>query len=194
MINPILFRGGMHGDLLLGMLDSTALQKNITYEKDYKRNTVGEYHIKYTRTLQKKFFQYTDVQKQKYYERFSTVKNNVWVLTHDTDFSYNYPQTTIQLICSDTDLIKTFARRFYKLHNDNVTKEASLLIKNNTGDFIDDYANDIIQWQTYHNFSRRFDIKNIYNQDKFLQDFEQFFHPSDIKRSRNIYQKHFEKK
>lgn len=191
MINSILFRGGMHGDLLLGMLDSRALQKNIIHEKDYKRNTVGKYHIKYTRTLQKKFFQYTDMQKQKYYERFSTVKNNVWVLTHDTDFSYNYPQTTTQIICSDEKLVKTFSHRFYKLHNNNVIKEAGLMMKNSTGDFVEDYANDIIEWQNYHNFPKRFDIKNIYNQNKFLQEFEQFFQHQDMEQSRAIYQAHF---
>jgi hypothetical protein len=191
MINPILFRGGMHGDMLLGMLDPTALQKTNIYEKEFKKNSVANYHIKYTRTQQKKFTKYNDLQKQKYYDRFDRLKRDVYIVTHDTDFSKRYEEHTVQLVCSDESLIKVFAQRFHDLHRAKVSEEAKQHLQNTTGDFVKDYAQDIINWQNHHRFKNRFDIKNIYNEQAFLYDFHRQFPNADPGWSHRIYLDHF---
>ena len=64
MINPILFRGGMYGDLLLGMIDPTALINTKKFTLEYKHSRCADKYIKYTRTFMKKFFMYTVKQKE----------------------------------------------------------------------------------------------------------------------------------
>jgi len=192
MLRPILFRGGMFGDLILGMLDPTALQKKSIYQKNYKKNTVGGYHIKYTRTQQKKFSNYTQIKKEIYYSRFMKFERDVYIVTHDTDFSKNYPDQTIQLVCSDQTILTKFAERFHRLHRKQVSDEAKTYLKEDTGDFVSDYAQDILRWQDFHKFKHRFDIRNIYNEQQFLQDFDRAFPQADPVWSHQLYKEHFE--
>ena len=192
MIRPILFRGGMFGDLMLGMLDPSALQKKTIYQKHYRRNSVAGYFIKYTRTQQKKFSNYPQIKKEIYYQRFMKVKRPVYIVTHDTDFSKHYQDQTVQLICSDESLITRFAERFYTLHSDKVSAEARSHLGSNTGNFVKDYADDIIRWQNFHKFKHRFDIKNIYNKKTFLDDFDRFFVDADSGWSHKIYSDHLQ--
>jgi hypothetical protein len=194
MIRPILFRGGMFGDLLLAMSDKSCLLEKTVYSKEYKKNSVAGYYIKYTRTQQKKFFNYPQIKKEIYYSRFMKLKRVVYVVTHDTDFSKNYQDQTIQVICSDRLLTRNFAERFYRLHSNKVKEEAKAHMGQHTGDFVEDYAKDIERWQDYHQFKNRFDIRNIYNKEAFLADYNHFFKPSDPEWSRLIYTDHFKQK
>ena len=118
MIHPILFRGGTYGDLLIGMLDPTALLNTNNFTLDYAHSTCADKYIKYTRTLMKKFFNYNEKQKEKYYCRFNT--KDAWVLTHDTEYSTKHRGKTVQLVCSDLNLLPIFSKRFYELHEEHV--------------------------------------------------------------------------
>tara|TARA_Y100001937_G_scaffold44036_1_gene62057 strand:- start:86 stop:631 length:546 start_codon:yes stop_codon:yes gene_type:complete len=177
MINSILFRGGMYGDLLLGMIDPTALIKTKNFKLEYKHARCADRYIKYTRTFMKKYFRYTDAQKKKYYDRFD--KHDVWTSTHDTDYSYKQYKNTIQIICSDIDLHYDFAKRFFSVN------------ENQSGS-VDEYAETLKGWQLMHNFPKRFDIKNIHNKTKFIMDIKNFFNVTDTMHMENIYDKHFQ--
>jgi len=191
MIKPILFRGGMCGDLILGMLDQTALLSTTHWQKSYGHSTCGGKSIKYTRTFLKKFFQYTDQQKTRYYETFKKINQDVYFLTHDTDFSMNYKTETVQIVCSDIELIDHFAKRFHDLHRKQVIDEARKMIQNNK-DFISDYKESVIQWQKVFTFPHQFDIKNIFNKDLFIRDMDNFFRLQNKSWAESIYTRHVE--
>lgn len=191
MLNVILFRGGMFGDLLLGMVDPTALLETSNWQLEYKHSTCANYNIKYCRTFQKKFGNYTETQKQKYYDRFSRIPQKVYVLTHDTDFSWKYTNITTQIICSDYDMIHDFATRFKNMHRQKVIIEANSMIENKRN-FVNDYSESIKLWQDAFVFPNRFDIKNIHNKTLFLQDCENYFGINDMSHAERIYDNHID--
>jgi hypothetical protein len=194
MICPILFRGGMYGDLLIGMLDQRSLISKIYWKKDYGHSRCGDKYIKYTRTYLKKFFKYTDKKKIRYYESLKKLRHPVYFLTHDTDFSLNYKQETIQIICSDFTLFDHFAERFYNLHRKSVIDESKKMItdKDNFGkNFIEIYKNSLISWQNTFKFNQQFDIKNIMNKKMFLEDLSVFFKLKNLTWAEYIYTNHF---
>jgi hypothetical protein len=189
MINPILFRGGMYGDLLLGMIDPTALIDTKKFTLEYKHSRCADKYIKYTRTFMKKFFMYTEEQKEKYYCRFNT--HDVWVLTHDTEYSLKHKAKTVQLVCSDLDLLPIFAKRFDQLHAQHVITEAKTMLENNL-EFVDDYSKSISDWQDVHMFPKRFDIKNIYKRNKFIKDVAEYFQVDNTDHLEKTYDVHFQ--
>ena len=191
MIEPILFRGGMYGDLIIGMLDPTALLETNNWQKEYKHSTCSGKYIKYTRAYLKKFFLYNDTQKHRYYKAFNSIKKPVYFLTHDTDFSQHYKDQTTQLICSDLSLMDHFAERFERLHRPQVIQEAKTLIQNDKN-FVDDYKKSLILWQDAFIFPRRFDIKNIFNQSKFINDLQQHYGDMDTEHARIVYDIHMQ--
>lgn len=190
MIKPILFRGGMYGDLIIGMLDPRSLITSECWQKEYVHSTCAGKNIKYTRTFMKKFFQYTDLQKKKYYESFERVNSAVYFLTHDTDFSLNYKDITSQIVCSDQSMFEHFAKRFQQLHRPLVIQEAKKMI-DSQDDFVNDYKKSLLQWQEAFVFPRRFDIKNLYNRELFIDDLDRHFGVVDHAYAREIYITHF---
>ena len=176
-MNSILFRGGMYGDLLLGMIDPTALIKTKNFELEYKHARCADRYIKYTRTFMKKYYRYTEPQKQKYYDRF--FDHDVWTSTHDTDYSYKRYKNTIQIICSNLDMHESFAKRYYRIN------------QNESGS-VDEYAETLKGWQLTHNFPKRFDIKNIHSKTQFIKDVSNFFNVTDTKHMETIYDTHFQ--
>lgn len=192
MIKPILFRGGMYGDLLLGMLDPTALLQTSLWQLEYKHSTCANYNIKYTRTFQKKFMQYTESQKQKYYDRFSRISQKVYLLTHDTDFSLKHKDITTQIICSDYNMTQDFAARFQSMHRQKVITEAKSKIENKRN-FINDYTESIKLWQDAFIFPNRFDIKNIHTRSLFLKDFAEYFQIDNMNHAERIYDIHIDR-
>lgn len=194
MLTPILFRGGMYGDLILAMIDPTATIKTNYWQKEYVHSTAGGNYIKYTRTYMKKFFLYSDQQKHRYYKAFEKVKKKVGIATHDTDFSMaHHQQNTIQVVCSDLELMPNFAQRFASLHRPKVIKEAGEMIKAGD-DFITDYKKSLIQWQEVFNFPNRLDIKNIFQKEKFIQDLQQCLSNMDVTYASQVYDNHIKKK
>lgn len=189
MIKPILFRGGMFGDLIIGMVDPSCLLKTSLWQKDYLHSTCAGQNIKYTRTYLKKFFLYNDDQKQRYYRSFENIKHPVYFLTHDTDFSQNYKSETTQLVCSDLTMLDYFAQRFEALHRPKVINETKKLIKN-SDDFVQDYIKSLTIWQEAFVFPNRFDIKNIFDKSKFIDDLVNYFHIADTKHAEAIYDSH----
>ena len=125
----------------------------------------------------KAYFRYTDEQKQRYYKRLS--KYDVWTSTTDTDFSYRQYKNTVQIFCSDLNLLHHFAVRF---HTVNPPQKGS----------IDEYAESLESWQLMHKFPKRFDIKNVYNRTKFIMDVKNFFDITDTTHIEDTYDKHFQ--
>lgn len=189
MIHPILFRGGTYGDLLIGMLDPTALLNTNNFTLDYAHSTCADKYIKYTRTLMKKFFNYNEKQKEKYYCRFNN--KDAWVLTHDTEYSTKHRGKTVQLVCSDLNLLPIFSKRFYELHEEHVITEAKTMLENKL-EFVDDYSKSILDWQNFHVFPKRFDIKNIFNRNEFIKDVAEFFKIDNTNYMEKIYDVHFQ--
>lgn len=191
MIRPILFRGGMFGDLIIGMVDPTCLIKTNHWRKEYVHSTCAGHNIKYTRTYLKKFFLYNDNQKHRYYRSFEIIKKPVCFLTHDTDFSENYKYETTQLVCSDLTMLGHFAKRFEALHRPKVINETKKFIQN-TDNFVQDYIKSIKIWQEAFVFPNRFDIKNIFNKSKFIHDLSNYFTINDPKHAEKIYEAHMD--
>lgn len=190
MINPILFRGGMYGDLILGILDPSSLIKTNYWRKDYDHSTCAKQYIKYTRTYLKKFFNYTDQQKYRYYNTFNKINKTVYFLTHDTDFSMNYKEQTVQIICSDLTLFNNFAERFERLHRPQVINETKKMIENKNN-FVESYKDSLILWQNAFKFPKQFDIKNIFKKTDFIKDLQECFDNIDVTRASSIYDNHF---
>lgn len=190
MIRPILFRGGMYGDLVLGMMDKSCLIGTSHWKKEYVHSTCGGKNIKYTRTYMKKFFEFDNYQKNRYYNAFDKLEKKVFVLTHDTDYSMNFKDITTQIVCSDNSMLKHFAMRFEKLHRPKVIEESKKLIQNN-GNFVEDYTKSLIVWQKAFVFPKRLDIKNIFEKNKFIKDLKSCFGHIDEYHASSVYDKHF---
>lgn len=174
MVKTILFRGGMTGDLLLGMLDKSSLEplQNLITIED---STCVDHKINRDRILMKKFFRYDQEEKDLYYKDIVKYNQNIYVLSHDTDYCLEkIPQNTIQLICSDEGKIEKFAERFKSLHRDKVIEEAAKAINGSIKTFVRDYTDSITLWQNCFKFEHRFDIKNI-GKLEFIDDIEDYF-------------------
>ena len=192
MIKPILFRGGMYGDIILGMLDPGALISTNRWQKEYAHSTCAGKYIKYTRTYMKKFYKYTIEQKIRYYKTFDRVNRDIYFLTHDTDFSQRYKERTTQVICSDQSLMKHFAERFERLHRKVVIDEAKQFIEQKAS-FVQDYEKSLNVWQEAFVFPHRFDIKNIFNKKQFLYDLGQCFTGVNPTYASEMYEYHVQK-
>jgi len=173
----ILFRGGMVGDLVGLMLDKT-LGISTDYSdivQDVHSFTAG-YVLDPYRTKLKKYWKYDDNYKNIY---INNIANDSLILSHDTDFSMEHNDITIQLVC-DEGVVPYFALRFYKLHTQTVIGEVYNTIKTEANeDFVMAYAKDIIDWQRYYAFPMRFNVSNVMNK-QFVDTFTQFFHKLGI--------------
>ena len=136
--------------------------------------------------------QYTESQKQKYYDRFSRISQKVYLLTHDTDFSLKHKDITTQIICSDYNMTQDFAARFQSMHRQKVITEAKSKIENKRN-FINDYTESIKLWQDAFIFPNRFDIKNIHTRSLFLKDFAEYFQIDNMNHAERIYDIHIDR-
>ena len=173
-VKTILFRGGMVGDLLLGMIDQSGLEplQNLITIED---STCVDQKINRDRVLMKKFFRYDQEEKDLYYKDMQKLNQNIFVLSHDTDYCLeNKKDSTIQIICSDEYKIEKFAQRFKNIHRRKVVQEAVQAINGSIETFVRDYTDSITLWQNHFKFEHRFDIKNIGN-SMFLDDVESYF-------------------
>jgi len=149
----------MVGDLVALMLDES-LGISTDYaiiEHDIHSYTAG-YVLDPRRTKLKKYWKYTDRWKEEYINQFA---DDAVIVSHDTDFSKTLDNTTIQIVCDAVNVVY-FARRFQQLHRDAVvdTVRQSMNTVTDAG-FVLDYANDITEWQTYHQFLSRFNVDNV---------------------------------
>jgi len=158
MHNIILFRGGMCGDLILGMINKDYLHTHGPTE--IEDSVCNQYKIKTDRQIMKKFFRYSNEEKEEYFKKFEN-NDSEYTLSHDTDFCLTKKKNTIQIICSDSSMFQKCATRFEKKHRDIVIEEAKKYIENTANTFVENYANSLQQWQDTFKFSNTFDIKNI---------------------------------
>lgn len=146
MHKVILFRGGMCGDIVLAMLD-----------KNYVRSIYPRL-LNRDRYVMKKFYNFSTSQKMQYFK-----KMRGHTLTHDTDFCYKIPSdNVIQIHCSDTDILKKMADRFWtknELHTVEHVRKDLLLSEEYT------LADDFSAWQSHHMFKHRLDVAGIYKKD-----------------------------
>jgi hypothetical protein len=170
MVNTILFRGGMCGDLILRMIDPACM-----------RGT----KFRQSQTCMKKFWKYELESKNRYYTRLSNIKSTVTVLSHDTDYLIDKPNVT-QLICSNDSLILWFAARFEDIHRPHVIEEAKREMGNYDDDFVNAYAVNIRLWQSAFQFENQFDIQNI-RQSAFVDDVTSFFNIQDTDHAATVY-------
>ena len=156
----ILFRGGMCGDLILGMID-----------KKYVKSVYPFQHIK-GRQRMKKFFEYSDKEKQEYFENMEG-----YTLSHDTEFCRNVnPDSVVQLFCSDKKMMPVLAERFW---TKNDSKDVEHVKSDLTLDKDYTLSDDMQAWQDFHVFKHRFDIKNVYK-ITFVNDVEKCFGIKDL--------------
>lgn len=155
----LLYRGGMCGDIIGALLDPTIMDRS-------KHD-----NLKLSRTKLKKFWRYTDKEKEDYVNEY--LSSDKVLLSHDTDLSYSHHGSTTQLICSNISKITLFAKRFEILHGKHVVDEAKKFL-DNQDNFVEDYARSLIDWQNYHTQFNRFDISNI-GTAAFLDDLSEFF-------------------
>ena len=163
----ILFRGGMCGDILLSMLDK-AYVSSIYPLKQHKE-----------RTCMKKFYNYSVEEKLKYFNKMEG-----YTLSHDTDFCKTLDQEqVIQIFCSDLDMLSKFADRFWTKNDYESVAHVKTDLNLNQ-----DYTlkEDLYEWQTYHVFKHRFDIKNVYKPD-FVQNLETHFTIQDIDWAKTVH-------
>jgi len=168
-VKTILFRGGMIGDLLIGMIDQSSLEplQNIISIED---STCVDYKINSNRVLMKKFFRYNQEEKDLYYKDLEKFNDNLFVLSHDTDYCLEHrANSTVQIICSDESKLENFAIRFKNIHRHSVVKEAANAINGSVATFVRDYTDSIILWQQHFQFKNRFDIKNV-SEPEFYKD------------------------
>ena len=158
MHNIILFRGGMCGDLILGMINKDYLHTHGPTE--IEDSVCNQYKIKTDRQIMKKFFRYSNEEKEEYFKKFEN-NDSEYTLSHDTDFCLTKKENTIQIISSDSSMFQKCATRFEEKHRDIVIEEAKKYIENTADTFVENYANSLKQWQDAFKFSNTFDIKNI---------------------------------
>ena len=158
MHNIILFRGGMCGDLILGMINKDYLHSH--GPTDIEDSVCNQYKIKTDRQIMKKFFRYSNEEKEEYFKKFEN-NDSEYTLSHDTDFCLTKKENTIQIISSDSSMFQKCATRFEEKHRDIVIEEAKKYIENTADTFVENYANSLQQWQDAFKFSNTFDIKNI---------------------------------
>jgi hypothetical protein len=173
MHKPILFLGGMCGDVLLTMIDPTSVC-------DYtNKDSFKDCRTKKSRRLMKNFWKYNQQQKNLYYNRFSKFDRDFYSITHDTEYSKTLANC-IQLHCSDYTKSLWFSKRFRQLNAPSVVQRVCAQLNLNLDNFDVEYANLIVDWQSSFTLTNQFDIKNI-GKDIFLD--EVIDHYSVINRS-----------
>ena len=181
-MTAILFRGGMCGDLILGMIDPRAVKKKIGHNNKITDSVINNHRFKPARYVMKKFHLYNDNFKKSYDQKLK----NVYYMTHDTNFCLNEYNTVIQLV-SSADMHLQFAKRFARIytHRPNVIQEAYSHIKQ-TGNFVEDYAHSLTEWQQAFQFTHRFDITDIFK-DGFIEKTCDYFGSTDHDWAKKIY-------
>ena len=183
MHNIILFRGGMYGDLLIGMINKNNLESH--GPTNIEDSVCCQYKIKTDRQIMKKFFRYSNEEKETYFKKFQN--NNIeHTLSHDTDFCLTKKENTIQVICSDKSMFQEYAERFEKVHRELVIEEAKKYIDNSADTFVENYTNSLQLWQEAFKFPNTFDIKNM-GKSHFVDDVCNKFQVEDKAWSLQIY-------
>lgn len=163
----------MCGDIIGLMLDPTIVKPRAVSVDPYDSEVLPGMVIKPSRERLKAYHMWSRQQKLHDLDRFNSLSKEYWLLSHDTDlvFRSRLPNRfrTLQLICSDEDLIQTFAERFYAMHPFGVIQSVADSINSNVHNFVDDYADNIRQWQARYRASDTLDIKNIFT-DNFVSD------------------------
>jgi len=180
MHKPILFLGGMCGDLILTLIDPTSIIKK-NFVKDF-----SNCKIKKSRRLMKSFWKYDLNQKKMYYERFSKINKNFYTITHDTEYCKNL-DNVIQIYCSDQDRIHWISRRFKKFNTPDIVERVCDQQGFDLDNFENRYTELIANWQNSFVFKNRFDIKNIQTY-KFIDDIEDYFGVKFADQTKNIYE------
>lgn len=182
MHRPILFLGGMCGDIILLMADPTCVAQTTNTEYIFD-------NIKESRQLMKKYWRYNKEDKDRYYDLYNKRIHNTYSLTHDTDYAKTIT-TTIQLHCSDIDRLKWFSGRYKKIYetrnNGVVLKELCDSMNFTVDTFVEQYSNMIKDWQAVYVFDNRFDIATI-GKDEFLDQVIDYFQIKDKDRAQKIY-------
>ena len=182
MHKPILFLGGMCGDIILLMVDSTCTLQSVNVEYTFD-------NIKESRQLMKKYWRYNKEDKDRYYDFYNKKTKNTYSLTHDTDYAKTIPNT-IQLHCSNINRLEWFSKRYktiYETRNNGIVlKEMCDSMNFTVNKFVEQYANMIKDWQAFHIFDNRFDIAEI-SKDEFLDQVIEYFQIKDKDRARKIY-------
>jgi len=183
MHNIILFRGGMYGDLLIGMINKNYLHSH--GPTNIEDSVCCQYKIKTERQIMKKFFRYSNEEKETYFKKFQNNKIE-HTLSHDTDFCLTKKENTIQVICSDKSMFQEYAERFEKVHRELVIEEAKKYIDNSADTFVENYTNSLQLWQEAFKFPNTFDIKNM-GKSHFVDDVCNKFQVEDKAWSLQIY-------
>jgi len=170
MHKVILFRGGMCGDLLLSMLD----KKYVSSYKPLKQ--IKDF------VLMKKFYNYTFAEKNQYFKKFI----DEYTLSHDTDYCYKIKNNVIQLYCSDKDMLYKFSERFWNKNDSASVAHVITDLKSSHHTKIEDYKNDISNWQSVHIFKKRFDMKDVFK-TKFVKQVKDYFNLKDTKHAALIH-------
>jgi hypothetical protein len=182
MHKPILFLGGMCGDIIILMVDPTCAVHSATIEHTFD-------NLKKPRQFMKKYWRYTNAQKDRYYSYYNKVNSLTYSLTHDTDYAKTIPET-IQLHCSDIDRLEWFSTRYRKIYEDRnngtVLKDLCKSMNFTVDGFNLQYANMIKDWQAFHIFDNRFDISLI-GKDEFLDQAIEYFQIKEKDRAQKIY-------
>tara|TARA_R110001592_G_scaffold346845_1_gene639681 strand:- start:304 stop:882 length:579 start_codon:yes stop_codon:yes gene_type:complete len=181
-MTAILFRGGMCGDLILGMIDPNAVKKKTGYNDKITDSTINNYRFKPARYIMKKFHLYDDNYKKSYDQKLK----DIYYLTHDTDFCLNKFNKVIQLISSPSMHLK-FAQRFatiYK-HRPHVIAEAYSHIKQNSN-FVDDYASSLTEWQRAFKFEQQYDVSDML-EPNFVEKTLEYFEVDNFDWANQIY-------
>lgn len=167
MHKPILFLGGMCGDLILTLLDRRSVINHT------RVNDFVECKTKKSRRLMKSFWRYNQQQKDAYYSKFDQLSQTVYTITHDTEYCSNLKSAT-QIYCSDSDKIYWISQRFRKFNDHEIVERVCDQQGFDLDNFENQYTDLIVNWQNSFVFENRFDIKNI-NSNRFIRDLTKYF-------------------
>lgn len=185
MHKPIVYMGGMCGDLLLGMIDPDALYLPRVGKRFYYLATINQYQVRIGRTMQKNFWKYSEERKWRYHEKYNSFDCTMYTLSHDTEFCSKIP-SAIQLYCSDTDRLSMFAERFEYINRERVIDIVCRDLNLNKENFVEEYAQCLQNWQNAFVFENRFDISNV-GKDCFVDDVLDYFEVKDEQHARTVY-------
>jgi hypothetical protein len=166
MSRIVLYLGGMGGDLLIGCLNPSQLEsidKIVNINPDHGRL--------------KKFWQMTQSEKTSYINSYN---DDIFLSSHDTEFSLNHIDKTIRIYCSDYNTLVNLSLRFRALHSTSVIEYICQQHGFNINTFDIEYANMCCAWNASFDFSCNFDIINIFNH-QFIDDFSSFCQKHNFK-------------
>ena len=185
MHKPIVYMGGMCGDLLLGMIEPNALYLPRIAKRFYYLATINQYEVRIGRTMQKNFWKYSNERKWKYHEKYNKFNCDMYTLSHDTEFCSNIPNA-IQLYCKDESLLNKFAERFEYINRERVIEIVCRDLNLSRSNFVREYAECLRNWQSSFVFENRFDVSNVGN-DCFVDEVIEYFNVDDKNHARTIY-------